>query len=217
MLRYKLIVFFIFILIIVSFNYVKANELPLFGKIIYVDIGHGGKDPGAIYKDIYEKDINLSIGLKIQKKLEEMGAIVYLTRYGDYDLSVTYTINNKRSDLSRRSNMINKSDADMFISIHLNSESTGTWRGAQVFYNSKLKENAKIADIFQKIFQKNLYSKRKAKVDNSLYLLKRINRPGVLLELGFLSNANDRYLLRQKTYQEKISIIISNGIVNYFK
>lgn len=216
--RYKICVFLLFLICLFSTQYVYAsnNEFPLMGKVIYVDIGHGGNDPGAMYKDILEKDINLEISKKIEQNLLKKGAIVYLTRYDDYDLSVTNTINNKRSDLSRRGNLINKSGCDLFISIHLNAEETGVWRGAQVFYNDKLEKNKKIAETIQKYFKKNLNSTRKAKVDNSLYLLKRIDRPGVLLELGFLSNSNDRYLLKQESYQNKISDTITNAIISYF-
>ena len=216
--RYKICVFLLFLICLFATQYVYAsnNEFPLMGKVIYVDIGHGGNDPGAMYKDILEKDINLEIGKKIEQSLLKKGAIVYLTRYDDYDLSVTNTINNKRSDLSRRGNLINKSGCDLFISIHLNAEETGVWRGAQVFYNDKLEKNKKIAETIQKYFKKNLNSTRKAKVDNSLYLLKRIDRPGVLLELGFLSNSNDRYLLKQESYQNKISDTITNAIISYF-
>ena len=169
-----------------------------------------------MYKDILEKDINLSVGKILEQKLLSMGAIVYLTRYGDYDLSVTNTINNKRSDLSRRGNLINKSDCDLFLSIHLNAEETGVWRGAQVFYNNKLEQNKIIADIFQKYFKKELSSTRKAKVDNDLYLLKRIERPGILLGLGFLSNSNDRYLLKQESYHNKLADTITSETLYYF-
>ena len=111
MIRYKMTVLFVLLIGICAFNFVKAgnNELPLFGKIIYLDSGHGGPDPGAMYKDIKEKDINLQISKKLEERLTKLGAIVYLTRYGDYDLSVNNTINRKRSDLSRRGNIINKS------------------------------------------------------------------------------------------------------------
>ena len=74
-----------------------------------------------------------------------------------------------------------------------------------------------IAEIFQKYFKKELNSTRKAKVDNDLYLLKRVDRPGVLLELGFLSNSNDRYLLKQDSYQNKIADTISSAILSYFQ
>lgn len=216
--RYKFCAFTLFVIFLCTFSFVHANnqEFSLIGKVIYIDIGHGGNDPGAMYKDILEKDINLQVGKILEQKLLSLGAIVYLTRYDDYDLSVTYTINNKRSDLSRRGNMINRSECDLFLSIHLNAEETGVWRGAQVFYNNKLEENKKIAELIQKYFKKNLNSTRKAKVDNELYLLKRIDRPGVLLELGFLSNANDRYLLRQDSYQNKIANTIVSAIQDYF-
>ena len=218
MIRYKMTVLFVLLIGICAFNFVKAgnNELPLFGKIIYLDPGHGGPDPGAMYKDIKEKDINLQISKKLEERLTKLGAIVYLTRYGYYDLSVNNTINRKRSDLSRRGNIINKSDCDLFLSIHLNAESTGIWKGAQTFYNTNNKQNKEIAKILQQQFKDDLNSKRKEKNKNDLYLQKRINKPGVLIEVGFLSNASERYLLRQKTYQDKVTLSITNGILKYF-
>ena len=215
----KIYVFLLLVLTLLSITYIKAknNTLPLFGKVIYLDPGHGGLDPGAMYGGVMEKDINLEITKEIEKKLTSLGAIVYLTRYDDYDLSVIHTNNRKRSDLSRRANIINKSKCDIYLSIHLNAENTGLWKGAQVFYNNNLKGNKKIAEIFQTNFKKNLNSKRKAKVSNNLYLEKRVNRPGVLLELGFLSNQSERYLLTKKYYQEKIATIISDSLITYFK
>jgi len=219
MLRYKICVLFLFIISIFTVDLVSAdtNELPLFGKVIYIDAGHGGVDPGAMYKDIMEKDINLSISKVLEDKLTKMGAIVYLTRYGDYDLAVNHTINRKRSDLSRRGNIINRSMCDLFVSIHLNAESTGVWRGAQVFYNNNNEQNEAFAKILQNNFKKRLSSKREYKLSNDLYLQKRVDRPGVLIEVGFLSNASDRYLLKQKSYQEKVALVIVDSMVEYFK
>lgn len=218
MLRYKICVLFLFIIGICSMSFVSANtnNLPLFGKIIYIDAGHGGVDPGAIYKDIMEKDINLSISKILEEKLSKLGAVVYLTRYGDYDLSVTNTINRKRSDLSRRGNIINRSGCDLFISIHLNAESTGVWRGAQVFYNNENESNEVFAKILQKNLKRQLNSSREYKLSNDLYLQKRVDRPGVLIEVGFLSNASDRYLLKQATYQNKVANVIADSIIEYF-
>ena len=101
-----------------------------------------------------EKDINLSISKILEDRLTKMGAIVYLTRYGDYDLAVNNTINRKRSDLSRRGNIINRSMCDLFVSIHLNAESTGIWRGAQVFYDDNNDNNKVFAKILQDNFKK---------------------------------------------------------------
>lgn len=218
MLRYKICVLFLFIVGICSSSFVLArdNSLPLFGKVIYIDPGHGGVDPGAMYKDIKEKDINLSISNIISDKLTKLGAIVYLTRYDDYDLAITNTINRKRSDLSRRGNIINRSNCDIFLSIHLNAEGTGIWRGAQVFYNNENKENEVLAKLLQKNFNKRLNSNREYKLANDLYLQKRVDRPGVLIEVGFLSNASDRYLLKQASYQNKVAVVVTDSIVEYF-
>lgn len=214
-----LYVSFFILLFFFSFLSIRAineNSLPILGKVIYLDPGHGGIDGGAQYKDIYEKDINLSISLKLEKELSSLGAIVYLTRDGDYDLSVPNTIHRKRSDLSRRSNIINNSNCDLFLSIHLNSESSGTWRGPQVFYDDNNKENKNIALLFQKMMNKNLSGKREIKQTEDLYLQKRIKRPGVLVEVGFLSNANDRYLLKSEEYQKKVATVLKDATVLYF-
>jgi len=214
----KLLILCMFLFGIFSINYVRAetNDLKLLGKVIYLDPGHGGIDPGAVYKDIEEADINLKIAQKTQTILEQYGAIVYLTRYGDYDLSVPNTINKKRSDLSRRGNIINRSNCDLYLSIHLNAESSSTWKGAQMFYDDNNKENEKIAEIFQEQFKKNLKTNREYKQKESFYLAKRVERPGILIEAGFITNPNERYLLTTENYQNKIASTISEATIKYF-
>lgn len=221
MYRNKIYILLIFLLSIIGCSVIYAkeekNNLPLFGKVIYIDPGHGGVDPGAIYKDLYESDINLDISLKLRNALESKGAIVYLTRDGDYDLSVPNTINRKRSDLSRRGNIINKSMCDLYLSIHLNAETSTTWYGAQVFYDDVNENNKELAEIMQKELKANFKTNRKVTEKNDLYLSKRIERPGVLIEVGFISNPNERYLLKQKYYQEKLANVITSGIIKYLK
>lgn len=214
----KLFILFLFFvsISIVSFVIAKTNSLPLLGKVIYLDPGHGGPDPGALSKELKEADINLSISLKTQKTLEQMGAIVYLTRYGDYDLSVPNTINRKRSDLSRRGNIINRSGCDLYLSIHLNADTSSTWKGAQMFYDDVNPNNEKIAKIFQEKFAKNLKTKREYKKKDNLYLSKRVTRPGILIEAGFITNPNERYLLQTEEYQQKIANTIMDATIQYF-
>ncbi len=216
--KQKILMLVIFLVGIMGIGYVGAfqNDMPLLGKVIYLDAGHGGADPGALYKSIKEKDINLAISKKLEEELSALGAIVYQTRYGDYDLSVPYASNRKRSDLSRRGNIINDSGCDLYLSIHLNADSSLTWQGAQVFYDDINPENETIAKMMQALFKKKLYTQRKEKKVNDLYLSKRTDRPGVLLELGFLSNPNERYLLKTENYQTKLSHIITEGVVTYF-
>lgn len=218
MIKYKIYVVFLLVIFICGFSFVQATSatLPLLGKVIYIDPGHGGKDPGATYKDIYESNINLSISLKLGNILEKNGAIVLYTRTGDYDLAVNNAINRKRSDLSRRANVINESNCDMFISIHLNSIASSTWKGAQVFYDDINSENKKIAEIFQSVLKEDLKTTRKYKEMNDMYMYKRIKVPGVLVEVGFLSNPNERILLQDNTYQNKVSQSLYEGVIKYF-
>lgn len=210
----KLFALVLLILNISIISYVKGENLDLIGKVIYIDPGHGGIDPGATYKDIYEKDINLSIALKLKKELENNGAIVYLTRYDDIDLSIS-TNNHKKSDLNNRVRAINNSNADLFISIHLNSYGT-SWHGVQIFYDDNNSTNEVLASIMDKNI-KNLNGNRTYEKKNNLYLLKNIKIPGILVEVGFLSNENERYLLTNSKYQEKVSKSLCNGIKEYLK
>ena len=216
----KIYSLFLLIVFICSFNFVEAgikkSNLELLGKVIYIDPGHGGPDPGTIYKNIYEKDINLEICKKLQTILEEEGAIVYLTRYGDYDLSKSYTGSRKKSDLNNRAKIINDSRADLYISIHLNSISSSTWSGAQVFFDDVNEKNYDLALLMQEQLKTDLKTTRKVKEINTMLMNRKITIPGVLIEAGFLSNPNDRYLLRQADYQYKIVESIKRGIIKYF-
>lgn len=186
--------------------------MPLVGKVIYLDAGHGGVDSGANYKDILEKDINLSIVKLLALKLESLGATVYLTRYGDYDLSNIGAYYRKQSDLYNRAKIINASNADIYISIHLNSTTSSTWSGAQVFYDDINENNVKIATIMKEALKTN----REVSEIKTMYFNKRVKVPGILIEAGFLSNSHDRTLLVSSNYQEELVDKIVAGIVNYF-
>lgn len=218
MFKYKIGIFIFFIGALLAFNYVSAESktLPLLSKVIYLDPGHGGADSGAYYEGIKESDLNLQLSKRIMKALKEEGATVYLTRYDDYDLSANYANNRKRSDLSRRANIINKSGCDMFISVHLNASSSTSWYGAQVYYDNINPENIKIAKIFQEELRRYLSTTRDYKENNTKYLQRRINRPGILLEAGFLSNPNERYLLQKKSYQDRIAEVVKKSVIKYY-
>lgn len=205
----KKIYVFLFLFLIIFI--VKSNNGSLSGKIIYLDAGHGGIDGGAKYKDLNEDTINLSIVLTLKEEMEKEGAKVYLTRYGDYDLAST-THFRKRSDLGNRAIMINNSDCDLYLSIHLNSSLNNTWNGAQVFYDDINKDNKKLAHLLQN----ELGNKNIVLIDN-YYMYSRIKKLGVLIELGFISNYNDRINLQNKEYQKKISANIIKGIVKFYR
>ena len=207
---------FIFLVIvsICTFHFVKVNSntLPLVEKVIYLDAGHGGIDAGASYKDILEKDINLAIVKILATKLENLGATVYLTRYDDYDLSNIGVKYRKKSDLYNRAKIINESDADIYISIHLNSTTSSVWNGAQVFYDDVCDENI----ILAQSIKESLKTDREISEISTMYFNRLVRKTGVLVEIGFLSNSKDRNNLLNENYQLKISDMIIDGIIKYF-
>jgi N-acetylmuramoyl-L-alanine amidase len=139
---------------------------------------------------------------------------VYLTRETDIDLSTT-TKNKKRSDLTNRAKIINNSNVDMYISIHLNYINSSKWQGLQIFYTNKNQENKNIAESITSSLKETSNNIREAKEENSYYMYKQITKPGILIELGFLSNPNDRYRLTKEEHQNLLVENISNSIEKY--
>ena len=171
-------------LIIVSKTLAK---LPLEGKTIVLDAGHGGLDPGTMYQNIYEKDINLAIVLALENELKELGAKVILTRSGDYDLAKPKAKWRKKSDFDNRINLINNSNADLYLSIHLNYLENKKYYGPQVFYNEKEAINKDIALKLQEFLNQELKTDREVKlIPNRTYMYDKLTIPGVLIECGFL-------------------------------
>ena len=216
--KYKLLILICFFLITITLPKVTAtvNNLNLLGKVIILDSGHGGIDAGATNGKIIEKDLNLILAKKLEKQLVSRGATVYLTREDDKDLSTT-TVNRKRSDWYNRAKYINDISPDMYISIHLNSVTNQTWKGLQVFYTTKNKENKLIAETITNHLKENMSNVREIKKDNTYYMYKYIKSPGVLIEAGFISNPNENYLLRKEEYQNKLVTLIEEGVEIYFK
>lgn len=176
---------------------------------------HGGKDVGTIYQNKYEKDINLAISLQLKKELEKKGASILLTRDEDYDLSSPGVDRRKKSDFDNRIDYINNSTSDLYLSIHINHLTDTRYSGGQVFY---LEENKDLANAIQNRFNKDLGSEREVKkMQESYYMYKRLTKPGVLIECGFLSNASERKKLLTEDYQNKIAKTIVDGIIDYYK
>ncbi len=216
--KYKITLLIFFLIILFSVNQVNAyvNDFPLLGKTIYLDAGHGGKDPGAIYDNVYEKDINLDIVKKLQFELEKMGAVVLLTRDDDYDLASIDAKKRKQSDLLKRANLINESKCDMYISIHLNAYSSTKWSGLQIFYDDINPNNKILAEIMNETLKSNLKTVREIKRENGYFMYHKINVPGILIESGFITNSNDRYKLKDSNYQIILARNIVLGVINYF-
>lgn len=198
----------------------NAWNMPLTGKIIVLDAGHGGMDGGANFESIQEKEISLAVTKKIQDFLQEQGALVLLTREDDSDLASDGTKgirNRKREDLQNRVKVINESEADLFLSIHLNAFPSRSSSGAQTFYTNRYLENKQAAEFIQQEIIRNLENtSRQPRVIQNIYLMANATKPGALVEIGFISNAAERQNLIQESYQEKIAAAVYKGILRYF-
>ena len=218
MLKYKLkaIIIITLTILLLSIDLISAQRLPLLGVIVTVDPGHGGRDPGTMYGTIKEKDLNLEISKKLEEELIKNGAIVYMIRDSDIDLSSIYDSKKKRGDLYRRLLKIKENKSDLYISIHINWYENSKHRGAEVLYNTINPNNKILAEKIMEQFKTNQKSKRNIKKTN-LYMYKNTTTPGVLVETGFLSNPYERGILQSKDYQEKLAYSITEGIKDYLK
>ena len=205
-------IFILSLCFLLSLTCVRAS-LPLTGKIIILDIGHGGDDPGTSYQNILEKDLNLAIGLELEKELSRNGASVILTREGDYDLSSPNAHRRKKSDFDNRIDLINKSKANVYLSIHINYLEDTSYYGGQIFYYGE--ENKKLAEFLQSEFNTISYP-RSIKPMPNIYMYRRLKIPGVLVECGFISNKKEREKLITPAYQKEIAKVLTKGLVNYF-
>lgn len=197
---------------LLSLTCVRAS-LPLTGKIIILDIGHGGYDPGTSYQNILEKDLNLAIGLELEKELSRNGASVIITREGDYDLASPNAHRRKKSDFDNRIDLINKSKANVYLSIHINYLEDTSYYGGQIFYYGE--DNKKLAEFLQSEFNTISYP-RSIKPMPNIYMYRRLKIPGVLVECGFISNKKEREKLITPAYQKEIAKSLTQGLVNYF-
>jgi N-acetylmuramoyl-L-alanine amidase len=216
----------VLVLLYVQYQFVITDSgsvwsLPLSGKIIIVDAGHGGIDGGASSKEgLLEKDVSLEISLILRDYLQEAGALVIMSRIEDTDLADPSTKGvrkRKVEDLKRRVQLVNESGGDLFISLHLNAIPSPRWSGAQTFYNRAIDENQKVAKFIQEELIINLENtNRLAKPISNVYLLKHAQIPGALVEVGFLSNPEEALKLDEKNYQQKVAASIYQGIMRYY-
>lgn len=226
---FKIIVWalgFILLILLIQFPIFKGQHMwrtipqPLAGKVIVIDPGHGGADGGAVGKDnTSEKDIALNVSKTMRDYLQQAGALVYLTRETDTDLANKETkgfSRRKSEDIRNRLKFIHEKEADFFISIHLNALPSSRWSGAQTFFYPSFPENKHLAAMIQSEIIRNLENTDRVPLQiNHMYLLKYAEIPGALVEIGFLSNEEERELLKDKKYQEKMAASIYKGIINY--
>lgn len=192
-------------------------------KLIIIDAGHGGEDPGAIGIDnVYEKDLNLEISFTLGKVLEEAGFAVLYTRTEDkllYLEEENIKGIRKISDLKNRCKIAAEYPNSIFISIHMNSYSNSKYSGLQVYYSAKNEDSKILANKIQSSVRENLQeqNERTIKKGNGIYLLENIENNAVLIECGFITNPDECKKLLEKEYQKELCLSIVYGIIEYNK
>ena len=201
----------------------SRGNYDVFNKIVYLDAGHGGYDPGASYFGIAEKSLTLAIQSRVKAKLEAEGYRVVTTRTSD-----TYV------DLTDRSRAANASESDIFVSIHINASGSSAEQGIETYYYQPYAEypsriNAtyhanptrlSMSDTLANAIQSSLINATGAQNQGvkrqTFAVLRETTAPAVLLELGFLSNPQEAARLNTSSYQETLANAIVAGIKRYY-
>ena len=201
---------------------VQVTTLPVSGKVVILDAGHGTPDEGAESKNgTTEAQINLQIVLKIQQLLEQSGCTVILTRSDEnaiYDLDAKTLKQKKISDIHNRVKIGNDSSADIFVSIHLNKIAQQQYYGWQTFFNTSNEQSKVLAEAIQNNLNEAIQKEnhRIAMKLNTVYIMKHVEIPISIVECGFLSNPQEEQELQEEEYQNRLAWGIYNGIISYF-
>lgn len=202
-------------------TYIKGNgKFDVSGglkdKVIALDPGHGGSDPGAIGAGgTQEKNITLPIAKNLRDLLTKAGAKVYMTRTSDTDVDNPSA--SDKAELQARVNVAEKNNADVFISIHINSAANKSIGGLASYYYPKTKHDARLAKAIQNKLSTNFGLENLGIREANFYVNKRSSMPSTLLELGFISNPKEETVLKSKWFQEKAARVVFEGLKDYFK
>ena len=184
-------------------------------------LGHGVPDYGTESENgTTEQELNLAITLKLHQLLEQSGTKVILTRSDDngiYEVDKDSIREKKISDMKNRVYIGNNSDADIYVSIHMNYYTDSQYNGWQTFYQSKNEDSKRLATIIQQSLNENIgQNKRKPMAIKGAYIMDKVKIPAVIVECGFLSNKSDEEKLKTDEYQAQLAWGIYMGIQKYF-
>ncbi len=197
----------------------QTDTVPSRNYTVVIDPGHGGSDPGSIgYKTkVKESELNLKLSKMLKEKLESSGINVVLTRETDDSLVEGSGKQWKKNDMEKRKELIKEIRPNMVISLHQNSYTNHSLRGAQVFYDKTSEISKQIAEYIQAEFKANLNKAFKNTSPGDYFMLKCTTAPSVIVECGFLSNAEDEKLLLSEDYQQQIVNCIYMGIIKFLQ
>lgn len=204
-------------------TFAEANNATVIAKesiTIILDAGHGGEDPGAVANGVVEKEVNLSVTQKLADFLSLSGYRVVLTRSGDRMLyNEGQEQRKKYFDLFNRVQIAAGEINSIFVSIHANKFPLESCFGLQTFYSPNNSDNSLLANCIQDASKLlNETNTRVAKQDdNTIFVLKNLSIPSVLIECGFLSNPEEAKLLSNEAYRDQLAFTICCGIVAYLQ
>ena len=191
---------------------------------VIIDAGHGGEDGGAIGKSgVLEKDLNLAIAQKLYDKLVSSGVNCVMTRQTDtllYDKNQDYEGKKKALDAKARIAVAENYENAIFVSIHQNSYPVEKYSGFQVYYSPNNEASLRLAkrfenDVRQKLQQSNNRASKES--GGKIYILDNLSCPAVLLECGFISNADECEKLSSEEYQSKLAETLTDTLINFIK
>ena len=201
-----------------SYNVSSDAKSVLKGKIICIDPGHGGTDVGAIGhiggKDVYEKNITLSIALPLRDMLTSAGAKVVMTRDTDKDVYGPWA--DAEPELQARCDIANEAHADAFVSIHIDSFSNSSVDGTTAYYNAKSSKDLLLAQMMHQATMNSLSIPDRGVKSNDFYVNVYTTMPSVLMEMGFITNDHRVKMLTSSWGPRGIAQSLFNGLVNYF-
>lgn len=208
------------------FNYTlpKKEQSASVGEypVVIIDAGHGGEDGGAVgVNGVLEKDLNLQIAFALRERLCDSGIECVMTREEDillYDRDTDYEGRKKALDMQKRLEIAGEYENAVFISIHQNSFPTEKYNGFQVYYSPNSQASKHLALTLEKEVRERLqpYNERASKnAEESIYLLKKLYCPAVLLECGFLSNTKECDSLCSEEYRGRLCDILADGIIEF--
>ena len=199
---------------------VPVSSTPVSSHIIVLDAGHGYPDGGAVNESgVSESEINLKIIQKLQELLEASNCTVILTRSDENGIYDANAKRKKLSDLNNRIDIINNSDANILVSVHLNKISQNQYYGWQSFYQKNNENSKNLANLIQSNLNYSIQKENKREIlpISNIYLMDNSKIPSVIVECGFLSNPDDSVLLQTDSYQNSLAWGIYTGIMDYFK
>ncbi|MBO4413007.1 MAG: N-acetylmuramoyl-L-alanine amidase [Clostridia bacterium] len=206
----------IFLLNVIFLPYKTASS-PNLKPTIVVDAGHGGMDGGSVgISGSTERVLNLEYAKTLKTYLENYGFNVVMTRTTLDGLYSPDSDNIKKDDMLARKKIIEKSNADLIVSIHMNYFPLESAKGAQVFYNPQSDVSHALADSIQSVFSSNLTLARPNSEVGDYYMLNCTSVPAVIVECGFISNPEEEALLLTEEYRKKVCYNILCGIVKYY-